>query len=190
MACQAGRRRRPAPSSRAGPSSGAASASTRTYLRPFPPAGFRAIPASVKKTFLRRRKPLGRAAFGAPNQGEDRSFCCWITGQGFAQKECLFHRHRLQLHGHPSLPTALHDAPWRFALPLSKHVLWLRGSARRIMPYAGFDTTTTIESPLYIFMIPYLMSLHWVCKRLDRTNRKCMTRFRNLSLHPGTDSPR
>ena len=29
-------------------------------------------------------------AFIAPNQGVERSFCCWIAGQRVAQKECSF----------------------------------------------------------------------------------------------------
>ena len=47
-------------------------------------------PASVKKTLLRRRRPLGRAAWKTPNRGEDRSFSCWIAKQRLEQKECFF----------------------------------------------------------------------------------------------------
>ena len=48
----------------------------------------------VRGKTLRRRQPLGRATFGAPNQWQDRSFCCCIAGQGPTQKKCLFHRDR------------------------------------------------------------------------------------------------
>ena len=50
-----------------------------------------------KNKHLRRREPLRRAAFGAPNQREDRSFRCWISRQRLEQKECYFHRHRYDI---------------------------------------------------------------------------------------------
>ena len=39
------------------------------------------IPVSVKKTLLRRRRPLGKLAWKAPKQGLERSFCCCFAGQ-------------------------------------------------------------------------------------------------------------
>ena len=48
------------------------------------------LTVSVKKTLLRRRRPLGGQAFTTPNQGEDRSFCCWTAEQRLAQKYCCF----------------------------------------------------------------------------------------------------
>ena len=52
------------------------------------------IPVSVKKTFLRKIWHLGMSAFRAPNQRLESGFCCWTAGQGLAQKECCFFRHR------------------------------------------------------------------------------------------------
>ena len=46
------------------------------------------------KTLLGRRRPLGRWPLRAPDQGLESTFCCRVAGQGLAQKECLFHRHR------------------------------------------------------------------------------------------------
>ena len=43
-----------------------------------------------EKAPLRRIRPLGRRAFGAPDQGLECSFCRWTAGQGLAQKEYLF----------------------------------------------------------------------------------------------------
>ena len=66
--------------------------------------------ASVwKKTLLRRRRrrrSVGRPAFRVSNRAPESSFCCWFARQSFAQKECLFHRHRcyVELGGTRKLP--------------------------------------------------------------------------------------
>ena len=39
------------------------------------------MPASVKKTLLRRRRPVGKWALGASESGQETSFWCWIAGQ-------------------------------------------------------------------------------------------------------------
>ena len=36
---------------------------------------------------------MGRLAFGAPNQGLESSFCCWLAWQRFAQKERVSPKH-------------------------------------------------------------------------------------------------
>ena len=48
------------------------------------------IPVSVAKTLLRKRTSIRISVFGAPNQGLESNFCCWIAGQVLAQKECFF----------------------------------------------------------------------------------------------------
>ena len=46
------------------------------------------IPVSAKDTPLfRRRRPLGKTAWEAPDQGLERSFCCCFTGQRPVSKE-------------------------------------------------------------------------------------------------------
>ena len=53
------------------------------------------LPVSVKKTVLRRRRPMGTLASKSPNQGPESSFCCWSASSRFAQNECFVRRHRL-----------------------------------------------------------------------------------------------
>ena len=56
------------------------------------------LSVSVKKTLLQKMIQVGISVFRAPNQGLESSFCCWTAGQGLAQKECYFHRHRYLSH--------------------------------------------------------------------------------------------
>ena len=47
------------------------------------------IPASVKRTLLRRRRHVGILAFKAPHEGLESSFCWNIARQRFVSKECF-----------------------------------------------------------------------------------------------------
>ena len=54
------------------------------------------LPVSVNKHSSGEKTHVGKSASKAPNQGLKSNFCCRTAGQGLAQKECRFHRHRWQ----------------------------------------------------------------------------------------------
>ena len=58
------------------------------------------VPVAVKKTLLRRRKPLGRVAFGAPNQGEGVSAAA-LQGKGLNKRNVFFSQTLIGWSNHP-----------------------------------------------------------------------------------------
>ena len=76
------------------------------------------LPASVKKTLLRKTIHVEILAFRASNQGLDCSFCRWVAGHGLAEKNCVFHRHRhleLKAVEHPGhVAASRRRAVWRW----------------------------------------------------------------------------